>query len=519
MNLVEESVRNAEQKKKKRTTGIILAAIIILVIIIIGIASYLVYDQSTTLRVILDGKENVKVKQLLVFNDDGTIDVPIKEIASYLGYQSYNGSYNEKSEQANKCYVQNDNEVANFSLSSNQIDKLDLTKTDANYEIEKVKDPVKSNNGVLYASSEAIEKGFNVSFEYDKDANRVYIYTLPYLIQSYAGKVLDYGYKEISDVFANQKAILQNMLVVQKDENGVYAVLDTKGNAVLEPKYDNIEYLPETGDFQIESNKKVGIIGKDGKTKVQPYYDAIDLMDSASGLYLVQKDKKYGVIDIRGNTKIYIENDEIGLDISPFEQNNIKNKYILAGNLIPARKDKKWGLYNKTGKQVADYVYDSLGYITTSNKDALSLLVIPDYNVLVACKDKKYTLLSSLGKELFAGPVADDIYMTINGGQKHYYIAANNGTMDAETYLKNIGVSKVNNNISTGEETTINSTNNANTTNNNNNQNQTQQNSNNPNSEQQNSGEQQSDEQQSKDNNGEQESSENNGDQQNGGNE
>ena len=325
MNLVEESVRNAEQKKKKRTTGIILTAIIILVIIIIGIASYLVYVQTTTLRVILDGKENAKVKQLLVFNDDGTIDVPIKEIASYLGYQSYNGSYNEKSEQANKCYVQNDNEVANFSLSSNQIDKLDLTKTDANYEIEKVKDPVKSNNGVLYASSEAIEKGFNVSFEYDKDANRVYIYTLPYLIQSYSGKVLDYGYKEISNVFANQKAILQNMLVVQKDENGVYAVLDTKGNAVLEPKYDNIEYLPETGDFQIESNKKVGIIGKDGKTKVQPYYDAIDLMDSASGLYLVQKDKKYGVIDIRGNTKIYIENDEIGLDISPFEQNNIKN--------------------------------------------------------------------------------------------------------------------------------------------------------------------------------------------------
>lgn len=517
MNLVEESVRNAEQKKKKRTTRIILAFIIILVLVIIGIASYLVYVQTTTLRVILDGQVNEKVKQLLVFNEDGTIDVPIKEIASYLGYQSYNGSYNEKSEQTNKCYVQNDNEVANFALSSNQIDKLDLTKTDANYEIEKVKNPVKSNNGVLYASSEAIEKGFNVSFEYDKDANRVYIYTLPYLLQSYAGKVLDYGYKEISDVFANEKAILQDMLVVQKDENGVYAVLDTKGNALLEPKYDNIEYLPETGDFKIESNKKVGIIGKDGKTKVQPLYDAIDLMDSASGLYLVQKDKKYGVIDIRGNTKIYIENDEVGLDISPFEQNNIKNKYILAGNLIPARKDKKWGLYDKTGKLVVDYVYDSFGYITTSNKDALSLLVIPDYNVLVACKDKKYTLLSSLGKELFAAPVADDIYMTINGGQKHYYIAANNATMDAETYLKNIGVSSVNNNVSTGEETTINSSNN--NSNQNQNQNPNQQNSTNSNSEQQNSEEQQNGEQKSSENNEEQQGSENNDDQQNGGNE
>ena len=191
-------------------------------------------------------------------------------------------------------------------------------------------------------------------------------------------------------------------------------------------------------------------------------YDSIELMDSDAGLYIVKKDNKYGVIDLRGNIKIYIENDEIGVDISKFSQNNIKNKYILAGNLIPVRKDKLWALYDKNGNQLVDFKYDSFGYIASSSKDALNLLVIPDYEVLVACKDKKYTLLNSVGEELFAAPVADDIYMTISGGETHYYITANNGTMDAEVYLDRIGVTtkSSNNQNNTTSNSSSNSSNN-----------------------------------------------------------
>ena len=175
MNLIEESFQNKEEKKKKKTTGIILGAIILVVLIIIGIASYLFYIQSTTMRLILDGQSNESLKQLLVFENDGTIYAPIKEIASYLGYESYNGEYTQKSENQSKCYVQNENEVANFSLASNEIYKLDLTTDDNNYEIVYSDMPVKSINGVLYASSEAIEKAFNVSFQYSQEENRVYI--------------------------------------------------------------------------------------------------------------------------------------------------------------------------------------------------------------------------------------------------------------------------------------------------------------------------------------------------------
>ena len=90
-----------------------------------------------------------------------------------------------------------------------------------------------------------------------------------------------------------------------------------------------------------------------------------------------------------------------------------------------------------------DFEYDSVGYIAKSSKDALNLLVIPDYNVIVVSKDEKYTLLNENGKRPF-NALVDDIYMIITGGQKHYYMTANNNTYDVEDYLDRIGV-KTNN--------------------------------------------------------------------------
>ena len=466
MNLIEESFQQKEEKKKKRTKGIVLGAIIFIILVIIAISCYLVYVQSTTMRLILDGQSNESLKQIILWKN-GNMYFPIKEVASYLGYSSYNGEYSQRSEDQSKCYVQSENEVANFSLNSKTIYKLDLTTTGNDYETVEVEEAIFAEGGVLYASTEAVQKAFNVSIQYDQNANRIYIYTLPYLVQSYSPKVLDYGYTEISDVLANQKAILQNMLVVSKEDTNVYGVIDVNGNTILEPKYDNITYLPEIGDFMVEANGKVGILGGKGETKVQIMYDSIQLMDSDAGLYVASNNNKYGVIDLRGHIKIYIENDAVGMDITPFSQNNIKNKYILAGNLIPVKKGDLWGLYDISGKQVVDFEYDSFGYIAKTNRDALNLLVIPDYEVLVACKDEKYILLNSIGEKLFNAPIADDIYMTISGGQTHYYITVNNQTMDAEQYLDNIGVRKQ----SEGGNTNI--TNNALTNANNQNSNQT----------------------------------------------
>lgn len=465
MNLIEESFQAKEEKKKKMTTKIILGAIIVVVLVIIGIVSYLMYVQSTILRLTIDGQSNEQVKQLLVFEEDGTIYVPIKEIASYLGYDSFNGEYSDRSESQSKCYVQSKDgtEVANFTLGSDTIYKLDLTQNNGDYEYVQIKNPVKAINGVLYTTTEGMQEAFNVSFSYDQEANRITIFTLPYLVQFYTPYALDYGYAEISEVFANQKAILDGMLVVANDR--AMGVVNTDGTSVLEAQYDNITYLPNIGDFLVESNGKVGVLSKNGQTKVDIIYDSITLMDSNAGLYIASRDKRYGVIDTNGVIKIYIENDQIGIDISKFTQNNIKSKYLLADNLIPVKKGDYWGLFDKNGNQVVDFEYDSFGYVASNSRDAYSLLVIPDYNVIVAGRDDKYTLLNSSGEMLF-GLVTDDIYMTISGGEKHYWISVNDNLINAEEYLESRGIRNQNNSSSSN---TTNSNNTSNSAQNNNN--------------------------------------------------
>ncbi len=443
MNLIEENFKNKEENKKKRTTRIILSAIVLVIFIIIAIIVYLMYLRNSQLRLTLDGVSNERLKNILIFEDNGTIYVPIKEMAAYLGYESYNGEYSNRSEDQNKCYIINENEVVNFELGEEKIYRLDLTENNKNYVYSYMKQPVKGIGGVLCISTQGMEEAFNVSFEYDKENNRIAIWTLPYLYKSYATRVLDYQYTELSNKFVNQKAILENELIV-KGKNQ-YGVIGLDGTTILEAKYDNITYLPDTGDFLVENNKQVGIMSKNGETKVQIMYNSIELMDSDAGLYAVKKDNKFGVVDVKGNIVIYIENDEIGIDISKFSQNNIKNRYILADSLIPVRKDDYWGLYDKNGKQVVEYKYDSLGYVASNNKNALNLLVIPNYDVLVVCKDNKYSLLNSSGRELFA-IVADDIYMTFSGGETHYYIAVNDQQMDAEDWLDEYGITTENKN-------------------------------------------------------------------------
>ncbi len=445
MNLIDESFETENKKKdsSKTVARIILAVILILVILIISIFAYLMYVENLKLKVSLNGQVNAEILKFLNFEEDGTIYVPVRNIAEHLGYKSYSGEYNNPSEDMSKCYIQSDNEIVNFSLNSNKIYKLNLDDSSGNYSYSYMDKPVKAINGVLYITTEGMEKAFNSIFQYDKNTNRIQIYTMPYLISLYQPKILDYGFEKINDNFENNKAILQDMIVVEKNKKMGVINADT-GKEILECKYDQILYQEDTGDFLVKSNNKVGIMSKNKDTKVDILYDNIELMDLDAGLYLVKKENQYGVIDLKGNLRIFIENDEIGIDISKFPKNDLKSKYILAGNLIPVRKDKKWGFFDIKGNQLVDFEYDSIGYIAKSSKEALNLLIVPDYNVVVVGKNDKYTLINENGKQPFRAFV-DDIYMIINGGQKHYYMTANDNTYDVEDYLDRIGVKTINN--------------------------------------------------------------------------
>ena len=444
MNIIDETFEPKEKSKKsnpKNIAKIILIFIVILIVAIIAILGAIAYIQNKQLKLYINGTENEKVKDMMVVESDGTVYFPIRDIASYLEYESFSGEYVEKSENASKCYIQNKNEVANFSLNSNKIYKLDLADNSENYEYFYAKKPVKAINGKLYATTDAIEKAFNVSFTYNTDKQRAYFYTMPYLVQSYSKKVLDYGYEEIDSKFVNQKAILSDMIVVSKNGKKSYGVIDAYGNSIIEPKYDSIEFLPYYNYFLVTSNGKVGVISSNKDMKIQILYDELKLIDSDSGLFIAKKDNKYGVIDTNGNIKVYIEYDQIGIDNTKFTQNGIKNGYLLDNGMIPVRKDKLWGAFDKNGKQILQFKYDSFGYIASSNKDAINLLIIPDYNVMVAEINKKYLLIQPNGEEQTVA-VLDDVYMTISGGKKYYYMNYNNQKVDVTEYLDQYGVNQ-----------------------------------------------------------------------------
>ena len=250
MNLVEESFKTKKVDKNKKIARIVLVIIIILIFAIIGIVAYIAYLDSTALKVSLNGKANQNIVQLLHFEDDGTIYVPIKRIASYFGYQSYNGEYSNRSEDASKCYVQGEKEIANFELNSNKIYKLDISSSSDNYEYFYTTKPVKAINGELCITTEGLQEAFNISFSYNRDTNRVQIYTMPYLISSWEKQVLNYGYNEISKDFVNQKAILASggsMLIVRKGD--YYGVIETKN--FIFSIVDNVKQL-FTGNVGID---------------------------------------------------------------------------------------------------------------------------------------------------------------------------------------------------------------------------------------------------------------------------
>ena len=451
MQLLDENYSNKKNNKKLKIT--ILVSIIVLFIIMLILIITMLALKEKELIVTLDGNKNAKIGSLLVFDGSNTnkIYVPIREIANYLGYKDYSGEYDNVSEVSNKCYVECENEVANFALNSNQIYIKEITNN-SDYEVKTIDEPVKAINGKLYTTTDGIEKAFNVSFSYNADKNTVVIYTMPYLIQAYSSKVLDYGYESIAEEFINQKTVLNNMLVVNKEEK--YAVIDIEGKAILENKYEKIEYLQNSSDFLVTKDGKVGIITQSGKTKVGLTYDEIKLMDNNKNLYKIKKDGKYGVIDNSGKILIHPEYMKIGIDANQFKENEIKNSYVLLNTLIPVQKGELWGFINISGNQITDFEYSAIGYLEASSTTGSNLLLVPDYDVIIVKKDEKYTAITAKGEKIW--PAAfDAIYMTITSGEKEYTMSGNNKTWNLIQKLEEQGIGKKKTKENTNSDNTI----------------------------------------------------------------
>lgn len=439
MNIEDELNQN---KKGNKTTTIILVLIILTVFIIIGLLVFMLSIQGMGLKVYIDGKlTNLAEDMLIIDEENDRVYVAIKDIASYLGYESHNGEYKLFSEDTNKCWVNTKDETASFFLNSNKISKMipDQTK---DYEDYIIQEPVIEKNGKLYVTIEGAAIGFNSNFEYSKQNNTIDISTLPYLIEKYTKPMEDYGYR-ISNNFNNQKAIRYGLFIVRKS-NGLYGVVDSQNQEIIGSRYENMTFNENMQEFFVKSaTGKVGIVTAKADIKIDLLYDDIQMLDKNSGLYVVKSNNKYGVIDKTGNIVIHLEYDKIGVESDRFPTNNINNKYLLFENAIAVYKERKWGFFDKTGKMIIPVEYDEMGFSTgkVNNKVVNTLLIIPNYKAIVLGKkidkETRYGIYDYTGNEIV--PLAlSSAYSITSSGVNTYYMVHNEQERNIEEYIQKL---------------------------------------------------------------------------------
>ena len=421
MNLLENE-EFIQKKKKSKTIMTIIIVMIILLLITCGVLLYLMYEiQKNTLKLTIDNNSINFESDMFIFEGE-KIYINIKDFASLMGYETHNSEYKDRySEDTTKCYISDSNENASYILNSNTIYKKTTYNTD--YEYFELEEPVKYINNELYAIKEGLEIGTNCFIQYNPSNNLINVVSLQNIVNQYASKFTNSAIADEKADFNNKKALRYGLVVVQNSDKH-YGVYNSKGQEIIGTKYTNISFKEDSQEFTVKTDEgKMGILSADGITKIEPNYDEIKQISKELNYYLVSNNKKYGIINQNGNIVVYLEYTQIGIDESKFSSNDIENPYILFDNCIPVKRDNKWGMLDINGRQILPLEYDEIGCITgtQSNKSSNNVLIIPQYEAIVIGKDKKFSIINSLG-EIYVPMVLDSVYSITTSGEDKFYM-------------------------------------------------------------------------------------------------
>lgn len=450
MALYDEELMKEHKTKSKKLKNTLIISIIIVVIaivsLIIGIY-YLVYDPDA-ITVTINGKENEQASQELYMETDNkgetTIYLPIKKFATYLGYQAFDGEgeLSTVSESTDSCNIKSENEAVIFDLDSSIIYKSDKNAENSKYEAYEIEKPIIKKDNILYMSSEDLPMAMSATIQINEEKRKISIYSYDLYINDATTIAEEQGYSSVDESFTNQKAILEDLLVVRTDDNLCGVIRYTTKEEILGAQYDNITYIQQKSAFLIEKAGKVGIMSNEGETKISPKYDSLELIDTKNELYLARQNGLYGVIDSNEKTIIYFEYEQIGIDTAEFTESNLKSGYVILDKIIPVKRNDKWGFFDITGKKITNLEYDNVGCIP-SKKESLtySLLTVDKYKVIVVGKNDKYTFIDLSGKEVLPC-VFDDIYMQVDSGNTGYYMTYQEKPYEVTKRLENAGIKK-----------------------------------------------------------------------------
>lgn len=427
MNNNNNNKMGEEQKKKILIIGLgaVIGVIVIMMIVIAIISS--INNQKNNLYI--DGVGTKLDSTIFLVDSNNVPYICVEKMAPKLGYEFYNGEYNTGSEDKSHCYVKNSNELVTLEMDSNLVYKA-LT-SDTNFDTYKMSYKTIRVNDMLYISLPTMQKVFNVKYRYETDKNSLIISTLPALYQKYNTQVKNANYYEASADFSNQKALLEDMIVVITKDRQMGVVSTTNMSTIIGTKYPNLTYSEGMGEFIAEQNSKYGVLvvsaQKDASVKVGFEYTSLKLIDNSIGLYLVEDNNKYGVLNKDGKIIINLEYDKIGIENPKlFPTDDIKNSYVLYNTCIPVKQGDKWGMFNIDGKKLLSDKY-GFGCVASTSQTSQNVLLIPASEglegIVVSIKTSenkiKYGVVDINGTPRTSNRF-DSIYKTTSGGQTQY---------------------------------------------------------------------------------------------------
>jgi len=439
-----------EEKKKKMLIigGAAVIGLIIILMIVIGIISS-INNQKNNLYIdgSLIGKLNTN-SGVFYIDENNVPYICVEKIAPKLAYEFYNGEYGTGSEDRTHCYVQNAYEIALLEMDSNIVYKTLTTDSSSTFDTYKMSYKVKRLNDMLYISLPTMQKVFNVKYSYNTDKNSLSINTLPALYKKYNTVAKNAGYHEMSKDFSNQKALVEDMLVVVTKEKQM-GVISTKDNStIIGTKYPELIYSEGMGEFIVQQNGKHGVLVRqkqgEATVKIAFEYDSLKLIDNNIGLYLVESGKKYGVLDKTGKIIINLEYDTIGIENPKmFPADNIKNSYVLYENCIPVKQGDKWGMFDVTGKNILEVEKYGFGCVVSSSQTSQNVLLIPAsegtegivFSRKTVTNKVKYGVIDINGSARVPDSF-DSIYRTISAGEEEYNMLFGNTVLLVSDRMK-----------------------------------------------------------------------------------
>lgn len=442
----------AKEKKTKKIMKIIIILIVVLLLISVALFGVIYYLQGKQFKFSIDGKtigSSAYASDLFVF-EGNEVYVSIKDISTLVNYYYFNGGYKEYTESEERCYLESANEIVTFENESDIIYKTPENEIDYTY--YKINAPIKRMNDKLYITMEGLCNACNLQMSYNKKSNKIVVYTLQYLTNYYMKK---YTNAAIADNFNNQKALLYGLLVVQNVPNTSrttasnirYGINNLNNEEIVGMKYTQVDFIEGTEEFIVTTEeKKVGIITSEGITKVSPQYESLKQIDKDLNLYLAKLNGKYGVVEKNGKILIYMEYDQIGIDPTQYQTNNIKNKYILFDNAIPVKRDGVWGMFDVKGNIILPIEYVGLGCISRNSvpgRTTNNILTIPEIKGIVISKqyevDKRkyvyYGIIDEQGNELVP-PYLETVYSIIENGKETYTMINNGNSINVIDYVQ-----------------------------------------------------------------------------------